>query len=514
MASTYTTNLGLEKPGIGEQNGTWGNTLNDNFDLIDEAINGIVAVSLSTAATSGAPNTIPITDGASSNGRNFYIEINDTGTGDLGGDVYLQLTPNDAEKIGYIYNNLTNQDLIVFQGTYNASNDYVIPNGYTALLKFDGAGSGAVVKKLIEGSQVFSGIRLENNVAIEWDNAAGSNVGSIKLDGSDDFILALNGTTEAAFDSSGNLWDFQGNTVRAVSFIVDGSTGLRRDIDTSTLYLSGSNSLINTGGTITLYGTSHATKADDIEIRDTSGAVITYDASAGTIENFHDVVIGSTIIEATGGDITKDATNTTLQIHGGDSSSDGGGIWLYGSTAASFGGDILFREDSTTVGQWDSSASRWDFQSNPVAVGYLELDGSGGRAITSDDNSAAVYIASNTYATFGSAGSRIGLFGSTAPSQANDIAFQVAATDVLRYDDSGTAWDFQANAVTTTGAVNAGMFHVTSGSSVASLPTPSLGMIERVTDASSPAVGSTVTGGGGSPALVWYNGSNWTVIGV
>lgn len=53
------------------------------------------------------------------------------------------------------------------------------------------------------------------------------------------------------------------------------------------------------------------------------------------------------------------------------------------------------------------------------------------------------------------------------------------------------------------------------GVTVANLPgTPTVGMVARVTDASSPVIGSTVTGGGAAAALVWYNGSNWTVIGV
>ncbi len=52
-------------------------------------------------------------------------------------------------------------------------------------------------------------------------------------------------------------------------------------------------------------------------------------------------------------------------------------------------------------------------------------------------------------------------------------------------------------------------------STVAGLPaTPVVGMLTRVTDATSPTVGSTVTGGGAAAALVWYNGANWTVIGV
>jgi hypothetical protein len=52
-------------------------------------------------------------------------------------------------------------------------------------------------------------------------------------------------------------------------------------------------------------------------------------------------------------------------------------------------------------------------------------------------------------------------------------------------------------------------------STVAGLPaTPAVGMLTRVTDASAPAVGSTVAGGGAAAALVWYNGAAWSVIGV
>ena len=52
-------------------------------------------------------------------------------------------------------------------------------------------------------------------------------------------------------------------------------------------------------------------------------------------------------------------------------------------------------------------------------------------------------------------------------------------------------------------------------STVAGLPAaPAVGMLTRVTDATAPAVGSTVTGGGAAAALCWYNGANWSVIGV
>jgi len=149
MPSTYTTNLGIEKIATGEQSGTWGATTNTNFDLIDQAINGIVAVTLASAGSSGSPNTLAITDGSASDGRNKFIEFVDGG--DLGATAYVQLTPNDAEKIVIIRNSLSgSQSLIVFQGTYNASNDFEVPNGNDVVLKFDGAGTGATVTQVFD----------------------------------------------------------------------------------------------------------------------------------------------------------------------------------------------------------------------------------------------------------------------------------------------------------------------------------------------------------------------------
>lgn len=60
----------------------------------------------------------------------------------------------------------------------------------------------------------------------------------------------------------------------------------------------------------------------------------------------------------------------------------------------------------------------------------------------------------------------------------------------------------------------AAYWYTAKGYTVAGLPAGSVGFVARVTDASAPAVGSTVSGGGAAAALVWYNGSNWVVIGV
>ena len=142
MPSTYTVNLGIEKPATGEQSGTWGDTTNTNFDILDQGINGAVRVTLSSAGSSGSPNALVITNGAASDGRNKWIEF--YSSGDLGGNVFVQLQPNDAEKIVFIRNSLaSSRSVLLFQGTYNAGRDLEIPAGVDMVVKFDGGGASA-----------------------------------------------------------------------------------------------------------------------------------------------------------------------------------------------------------------------------------------------------------------------------------------------------------------------------------------------------------------------------------
>jgi hypothetical protein len=189
MASTYTTNLGIEKIGTGEQSGTWGDTTNTNFDILDEAINGIISVTLSSAGSSGSPTALPITDGASSNGRNKFIEFVDGG--DLGGTAYVQLTPNNAEKVVHIRNSLSSsRSVIVFQGTYNASNDFEIVNGADVLLKFNGGGSGATVTDVNVDLTVtaITATTITANTSVVPDASDGATLGSASLEWSDLYL--------------------------------------------------------------------------------------------------------------------------------------------------------------------------------------------------------------------------------------------------------------------------------------------------------------------------------------
>lgn len=115
----------------------------------------------------------------------------------------------------------------------------------------------------------------------------------------------------------------------------------------------------------------------------------------------------------------------------------------------------------------------------------------------------------------------VGTFKSGSGSSRN-LQFVVGGTNIATFAASGhmlwntdNNYDIGASGTTRPRNVYAGT-SITPGAGVvvASLPTPTTGMIARVTNALAPATGATVVGGGAAQALVWYNGANWTVIGV
>lgn len=76
MPSTYSTSLGLELIGDGEQVGTWGTTTNRNLGtLLEQAIAGVVRVTLADADV-----TLTSTSGASNQARNAVLLVDGTST--------------------------------------------------------------------------------------------------------------------------------------------------------------------------------------------------------------------------------------------------------------------------------------------------------------------------------------------------------------------------------------------------------------------------------------------------
>jgi len=135
MASTYTSNTGIEKPGTGEQSGTWGDTVNVNSDILDRALNGVLTLGLS-----GTSSSLTTTDGTLSNGQYKLLLLG----GSPSGAHTITVIPNNAQKIYFVYNT-SGQDVIFSQGSGASA---TIPNGDSNVLYCDGGGAAAAVVDL------------------------------------------------------------------------------------------------------------------------------------------------------------------------------------------------------------------------------------------------------------------------------------------------------------------------------------------------------------------------------
>ena len=128
MASTYTTNIGAQKPATGDKSGTWGTMTNTNFDIIDQSL-GYGTKTIASASTDTI--TIP-SDGTTSDNRALFLKCS-------GGDqnCTVTLAPNDSKKL-YIIENATSFILTFSQGSSGAN--VAIKAGQVKVLATDGGG--------------------------------------------------------------------------------------------------------------------------------------------------------------------------------------------------------------------------------------------------------------------------------------------------------------------------------------------------------------------------------------
>lgn len=527
MPSTYTTNLGIEKPATGEQAGVWGVTVNTNYDMFDQAIAGQADVTLAATGSSGAPNTLAITDGAVSDGRNIYVNVIDGG--DLGGDAYLQLTPNDAEKVMWIKNSLTaSRSIYIFQGTYNASNDYVLLNGHVALLKFDGAGAGAVVTLLDDG-KILDTLRIAETLTVDGDTTTGTNgsqkaaiFGNDLLTADDNFWLGTYDNTNIkpalVFDDAGSSLDciyYLRSTdsmifsianvnklmVSPTEITVSDDLSIRDEIfnwagNQVVRFSSGASA--GAGANLCLHGDIE-TNAYDVEFKSGSTTELQFDASANTWDfqaNLLTTTGSLTCGTFTSTGIDDNATGNRVRIENGityfgQGSGEAdyilsvgqadtmlGVLYLNGNGAGSTEGGLLYlqtaadhdsvyttfairaNEDDLAFGYntsytaglvYSPTTTLWDFQANAIK--------------TTSNVSGAYFLNYQTNAFVGISGSTSGatggnliLYGESHATTPYDIRFRSDTTTELQFDYSANLWDFQANAITTTGALTCGAF--------------------------------------------------------
>lgn len=193
MASTYTSNTGIEKIGAGEQAGTWGNTTNNNLDIVDRTLNGVVTLTIT------GNKTLTTSDGTLSEGHYKILVL----SGSPSGAFDLTIDPNDQQKWFFIKNS-TNQTATVKQGGGSGTTVALATNS-SGIIFADGTGANAnvaaVPTDLVGDTSPQLGGDLDTN-----GNAIlfGSSKWAISLDtGDNELLFKYNGTTVFKLGSNG-----------------------------------------------------------------------------------------------------------------------------------------------------------------------------------------------------------------------------------------------------------------------------------------------------------------------
>lgn len=154
MSSTYTQNINIEKPGQGEQAGTWGITANNNYDIIDTALDGSISIPLPPVQTTPtAPFSLSTTQGQTTQEMPQGLHKVVTFTGTQSGPGYIQIEPASAQRL-YFARNRTGDTAgvatgfpLVFQQVQpghapgTAGTTFSLNAGRDAILYTDGAGN-------------------------------------------------------------------------------------------------------------------------------------------------------------------------------------------------------------------------------------------------------------------------------------------------------------------------------------------------------------------------------------
>jgi hypothetical protein len=237
MASTYTPNSGIEKIGTGEQSGSWGDTTNINFDIIDRAMSGVGTITLS-----GTTHTLTTSDGSASEGHYKVLIL----SGSPSGTNTITISPNDQGKMYVVYNG-SGQTATFTQGS---GGDISVANGKYGVIFADGAGAGAKVYGVDFDVLADTTPQLGGNLDLNSNNITGT--GDIDITGTITSTGALD-TGSSAITTTGTV---NAGTVDLGNWTVTESAGVlyfaTGGTDKMKLDASGNLTVV---GNVTAYGT-------------------------------------------------------------------------------------------------------------------------------------------------------------------------------------------------------------------------------------------------------------------
>lgn len=275
MASTYTTNGGIELIANGEQSGTWGTTTNLNLQIIDRLTNGVGTISLS-----GTTHTLTTSDGALSDGQYAVLVFG----GSPSGTNTVTISPNDAQHV-YIVRNTTAQSVVLTQGS---GGNVTVASGDTKVVYSSGAGAGAAV------------VDITADFAMSSVKITGGSITGIT-----DLAPADGGTGISTVPSNGQL--LIGNGTNYTAATLTAGTGI---------------SVTNGSGSVTVNATNNGTVTSVGGTGNVNGITLT-----GTVTSSGSLTLGGTL---SGVNLTSQVTGTLPVANGGT------GITSFGTGIATF----------------------------------------------------------------------------------------------------------------------------------------------------------------------------------
>lgn len=148
MASTYTGDLRIEQIATGEKAGEWGDITTDNLKRLEYAISGQSSLSCATSnESSGSPAELSLGNSTvEEEGRAAFVELVAAASPNTPtAAVFVKLEQQSSQRLIHIRNNTGFTAKLFQDDTYDANNDFELPDGKDALIRFDGGGSSAVV---------------------------------------------------------------------------------------------------------------------------------------------------------------------------------------------------------------------------------------------------------------------------------------------------------------------------------------------------------------------------------
>ncbi len=253
----------------------------------------------------------------------------------------------------------------------------------------------------IEDREQGLSVRTKLNLAIDDINSLAPITGLARTDSNQ--IFANDVTVQGAFTSLGiddNATDerFQiGNSEIVVGGAFAGAYDIVRGIDDRTLIISGGSSSTS-GANISLFGSTHSSQANDINIKGGATNQLVYDDSASTWGfQANDITTsgGLSCGTFTSTGIDDNANGERLQVaddriiygvsganygifnagntnnvtfSGGNGFTDGANIQLFGGAHGTQANDVFIRAGSTNQLVYKDSASTWNFQLNQIIL--------------------------------------------------------------------------------------------------------------------------------------------------